>query len=117
MLPKKYKLKKDKDFKRIFRKGKEYQGNFLKIKLLKNDLQVNRFAIVIGVKISKKAVQRNLIKRRIEETIHANLNNFQNGWDMIILPQREILDKNYQEIKESLMELLKNTKPTILNNK
>jgi len=110
MLPRKYKLKKDNDFKKVFNKGKHYQKDFIKIKFLKNDLEINRFGLVIGLKISKKAVQRNKIKRQLEEVIQSELEQMKKGVDIIILVQPEIIEKEYQEIREALIELFKKSK-------
>ena len=110
MLPRKYKLKKDNDFKKVFNKGKYYQKDFIKIKFLENDLEINRFGLVIGLKISKKAVQRNKIKRQLEEVIQLELEQMKKGIDIIILVQPEIIEKEYQEIKETLIELFKKSK-------
>jgi len=110
MLPRKYKLKKDNDFKKIFNKGRYYQKDFIKIKLLENDLEINRFGLVIGLKISKKAVQRNKIKRQLEEIIQSELEQIRKGIDIIILVQPEIIEKEYQEIKEVLIRLFKKSK-------
>ena len=110
MLSRKYKLKKDNDFKKVFNKGKYYQKDFIKIKFLKNDLEINRFGLVIGLKISKKAVQRNKIKRQLEEVIQSELEQMKKGIDIVILVQPEIIEKEYQEIKEVLIELFKKSK-------
>ncbi len=110
MLSRKYKLKKDNDFKKVFNKGKYYQKDFIKIKFLENDLEINRFGLVIGLKISKKAVQRNKIKRQLEEVIQSELEQMKKGIDIIILVQPEIIEKEYQEIKETLIELFKKSK-------
>ena len=85
MLPRKYKLKKDNDFKKVFNQGKHYQKDFIKIKFLKNGLEINRFGLIVGLKISKKAVQRNKIKRQLEEIIQLELEQMKKGFDVIIL--------------------------------
>jgi len=38
MLPKEYKLKKDNDFKKVFKNGRYKQGDIIKIKFFKNNL-------------------------------------------------------------------------------
>lgn len=107
MLPKKYKLKKDKDFRRIFEKGRSYYRDFLGLKRLRNDLGLSRFAFLVGLKISKKAVIRNKIRRQLEETVRLNLAQIKTGYDMIFMVKPEIIDKKYEQIKETLIKLLK----------
>ena len=106
----KYKLKKDNDFKKVFNQGKHYQKDFIKIKFLKNGLEINRFGLIVGLKISKKAVQRNKIKRQLEEIIQLELEQMKKGFDVIILVNSEIIEKKYQEIERILIELFKKAK-------
>ena len=107
MLLRIYKLKKKNDFKKVFEKGKYFQKSFIKVKYLKNDLEKNRFALMIGIKISKKAVERNKIKRWIEEIIRLNLNQIKTGFDIIIMANPKILEKKYSQVEEELINLLK----------
>ncbi|MCD6528051.1 ribonuclease P protein component [bacterium] len=109
-LPKKYRLKKRKDFERVLKKGMYYSGLCMSIKLKRNNLNISRFGIVIGSKISKKAVVRNKIKRRISEVIRLNLPQLKKGFDVIVLTKPEIVDKKYQEIENILISLFKKAK-------
>jgi len=110
MLAKKYKLKRNNDFKRILRQGQPYQENFIKLKILKNDLEITRFGFVIGLKISKKATQRNKIRRQLEGTVQGNLDKINSGFDVVILVSPAIKEKNYQEIEQILIRLFKKDK-------
>jgi len=110
MLSRKYKLKKDNDFKKVFKNGRYKQKDFIKIKFLKNNLEISRFSFIVGLKISKKAVQRNEIKRRLEEIIRLNSKRIIIGFDIIVFVDKEIIEKKYIEIKENLVYLLKKSK-------
>ena len=107
MLAKQYRLQKDRDFESVFKKGKTLSGKFLFLKVKKNDLQVSRFGLIIGKKISNKAVIRNRLKRQLREIIKNNLFNIKPGFDIVIITKPEIINKNYQEIKNDLEKLLK----------
>jgi len=107
MLPRKYKLKKDNDFKKVFKHGKNYQQEFIKIKILKNDSDYNRFGFIVGLKISKKAVERNRIKRRLEEIVRLKLKQIRPGFDIVVLVNQEITEKNYQAMEKTLVSLFK----------
>lgn len=105
MIPKEYKLKKENDFKKVFNKGKYYQSGLVSLKILKNNLQKNRFACAVGLKVSKKATQRNKIKRRIEEIIRTDLGELKQGFDIVIMVNPKIVEKDYSEIKKELINL------------
>ena len=110
MLPRKYKLKRDKDFQRIFRQGRYFQKDFVKLRFLRNDLKISRFAFVVGLKISKKAVIRNKTRRQMEEIIRLEFSQIKTGFDVVVLVEKEILNKEYQKIERSLIDLLKQAK-------
>jgi len=107
MLSRKYKLKKDNDFKKVFKQGRNYQQEFIKIKVLKNDLAYSRLGFPIGLKISKKSVERNKIKRQLEEIVRLELKQIKPGFDIVVLVEQEITEKNYQAIKKTLISLFR----------
>jgi len=66
MLVKSHRLVKQKDFEKVFKQGRPYYTKFLGAMILANQLDFNRFGIVISSKVSKKATERNKLKRRIK---------------------------------------------------
>ncbi len=107
MLAKKYRLKKKKDFEKVIKKGKFFEENFLVLKKMKNNLSWTRIGFVVSQKVSKKAVIRNKIKRRIREVIKVNLNKIKSGYDIIFFTKKGIEEKSFSEIKNSVETLLK----------
>lgn len=76
----------------------------LYIKYKKNNLNKNSFKIIVSLKVSKKAVTRNKIKRRIREILRdANLNQ---GYEIVVITNKNILDKSFQEIKKCVLSQL-----------
>lgn len=110
MLPKKNRLKKEKDFEKVFKKGKGLRKDFLFLKLLNNNLKKSRFGIVVSTKISKKATVRNKTRRRIREIIRNHLDEIKKGKDIVIVAQPGIEEKSFSQIKETLIELFKKAK-------
>lgn len=107
MLAKQYRLKKNKDFELVFKRGKTFDSKLLFLKTIKrNNLKVSRFGLVVGTKISKKATIRNKIKRRLRDVIRKKLEDIKPGFDVIIGAKAGVVDKNYQEIKEEFKGLL-----------
>ncbi|MDD4607180.1 MAG: ribonuclease P protein component [Patescibacteria group bacterium] len=110
MLAKPFRLTKRKDFENIWQKGKGRLDQFLGIKFLANDLENSRFAFIVSLKISKKAVQRNKVKRQLREIIRLNLDKIKPGYDIIINTRPGILKLTYQELDQTLIDLLKKLK-------
>ena len=108
MLTQKNRLKKRKDIENVFKKGKTIAGRLVFLKLLKNKLDFNRFALIVSLKISKKAVVRNKIRRQLRALIKDSLSDIKTGFDILIIAKPEIIDKNYQEIENDIEKIFQN---------
>ena len=71
---------------------------------------------MVGLKVSKKAVVRNKIKRWLEEIIRLSLDQIKTGSDIVVMVSPEIAEKNYQETEEVLIKLFKKAKIINLSN-
>lgn len=98
-------LSKKKDFDQTFKTGQSFYCEFLGIKVLKNNLNTNRLGIIIGLKVSKLAVVRNKIKRQIREIIKKEFCFDKQCYDIVVVVKKDIVNKNFNEIKESLINL------------
>ena len=110
VLPKKNRLKKNKDFDRVFKKGKKFYGKNLSLILLKSDLKNTRVGLIVSKKVSKKACLRNKIKRRIYSLIRDKLPKIKNQFDIVIITKPEIKEKKFFEIAEIIDEIFKKAK-------
>ena len=109
MLSKLNRIKKKKDFEIIFKKGKSFKNKLFILRFLKNNFNQSRFGFVVSQKVSKKAVIRNKIRRRLSEIIKDNLKNIQkpeNNLDLVFISLPETAGKEFLAIKESVEELL-----------
>lgn len=95
-------LTKKKDFDAVWQKGRSSFDKILGVKILPNKLKINRFGIMIGLKVSKKAVLRNKIKRQLRESIKALAENLKIGFDIVITVLPAARDKKFSELEESI---------------
>jgi len=104
-------IRRDRDFKSIFTKGKKKNlAEITLIYLKRNDNNIfNRFAFLIGKKISKKAHERNLIKRRLKAICSA-LKLKETGLDIILIPKPNILEKSFTELKTLIETIFREAK-------
>lgn len=109
MLPKENRLKRDKDFQALFKSGRGAYGSVCGAKWRRNDLQVSRFAVVVGTKVSKKAVVRNRLRRQIREMLRLRLGQMRPGYDLVLIVKREALGKTAPELEREVLRLLKKT--------
>ena len=107
MLPRQNRIKKEKDFEIIFKKGKVFKNNFLVLRFVNNNLKTNRLAIVISQKVSKKATERNKIRRRISVIVENIINGLKDGLDLVFLVLPQANNKSYLEIKSAVEDIIK----------
>lgn len=105
MLPSQNRLKKKKDFQKVFKKGKGLRENLITLKWVNNNLETSRFGIVISKKISKKAVLRNKIRRRLREEIKKILPHFKKGIDIVIIANPGATKEKREKIAEDLKKI------------
>ncbi len=102
MFKKENRLRKQKDFDRVFKKGKSSFDKTLGVKIRANSLGLNRFGVVVGSKVSKKAVKRNRIKRQIREAAKLYDQKQREGKDVLIIALPGAADKDFADFKKSL---------------
>jgi len=64
-----------------------------------------KFGAIISKKISKKAVERNQIRRKLMEAVRLNIDIFPEDFRGIFLVKKNILEKSEREIEECLKKL------------
>lgn len=100
-------LKKDKEFRRVYSKGRSFANRELVIYILKNNSASNRLGISVSKKVGN-AVTRNRVKRLIREVYRVEYKNkLKLGHDIIILARMNAANCSYDKIKGSLGHLFK----------
>jgi len=107
MLPRANRLTKKTDFEKVAHDSRPIHSKHLILKKSADFNNKTKFGLVISAKVSKKAVVRNKIRRRIREILRLNLDKIKPGSKVMIVIKNTIIDKNYQEIEQDLIDLLK----------
>ncbi len=107
MLAKVHRLKRKKDFARVFKKGKGFRGQGLFLKALSGGANQSRFGIIVSQKISKKATERNKIRRRIRAAIFKKLPGLEDNFDAVIIALPGVEEKDFRTIEKTITELFK----------
>jgi len=99
------KIRKKKDFDFIFKNGKSCKDKLLVLKYIKNNLKENRVAFIVSSKVSKSAVKRNKIRRRLYEMMRKRNNQNISRHDLVFiaLPGMEKVD--FKETEEMVRNL------------
>lgn len=123
MLDKLQTLAKKRDFDLVVKHGRWTRGSFLDLKVLRLAENKNycpkkedpdkfvkqlKLAFSVGLKLSKKAVVRNRLKRQLREATRLLIKDFgvNVGFYVLVVPRLITLDKNFAEISEDLKLLL-----------
>ncbi len=106
MFPKNQRITKKDEFDLIYKKGQSFYLDILGARILKNNLKIRRFAIIISTKISKKAVIRNKIKRQIRSILQQEQDNFPPSVDIIIYTKKGIEKLTFEELKKTILSLI-----------
>ncbi len=107
MLPKEYRLTKDKDFARVAHYGQKAYSPELNLKWIKNNQPYSRWGIVVSLKVDKKAVVRNGIKRRLRAILREKINSLVPGWDVIIMTKDKIKELDYSQLQNVFLGILR----------
>lgn len=103
---KQQRIKKNKEFQHIFKKGKSFANRQFIVYVLKNDQPEFR----IGLSVSKKvgnAVTRNRIKRYIRQTFLELKDDLKPNADYVIIARQQAAEMDFHESKKSLEHVLK----------
>jgi len=106
MLPKANRLRRSKDIQTLFSKGESVFDDVCGLKYRINQRDETRVAVIVGKRISKKAVVRNRIRRRIREIVRHNLDDMAKGYDVALLVQDRAVDMPVDELRKHIGRVL-----------
>jgi len=73
----------------------------------KKDDDLKKFGFIVSKRISKKAVDRNKVRRVLSEVVKNNFDKFEKGIRVVFLTKQEILGKKYDEVEKEVLKFLK----------
>lgn len=106
---KKYRLRKNSEFQKVYKRGKNYWNRYLVLYTMKNGQNYTR----VGFSLTKKygnSVERNRIRRQMKEIYRLNSNRVVGGYDLIFIPKIRIKKATYKEIEDAMLGLLKRSR-------
>jgi ribonuclease P protein component len=100
-------IKKRKEFEAIRIEGKIYQSPLFGLVVKKDEGKDKKFGMIVSKKISKRAVDRNKIRRRLAEVIRKNLSNIPEGVSGIVLAKRKLMEVGIEDIEKEFLIIVR----------
>ena len=108
MLKVDYRLKKTKDFERVFKFGKSVSQNGLSFKFLnKTNNSRKRFGFIISSKIIKKANKRNQLRRKLQEITRKKMNLIKKNIDGVFIVRKDLSQQKSNNLSPLIDKLFK----------
>ncbi|BDM82799.1 ribonuclease P protein component [Acaryochloris marina] len=109
MLSTSHRLKKNREFSVVYRKGKRQSTKYLVLRTYRSGANSQKKPIRIGFsisqKVSKRAVVRNRIKRQLRAACRQLLPELQPGWDVVIVVRTAAVQCDYFQFLQQLRKL------------
>jgi ribonuclease P protein component len=90
----------------LFQSGRTASVEGLQLRYRIRTEQAKRFAVVVPLSLSKKAVVRNRIKRLVREAVRATVLTLPAGIDAVVLVKRNMGWTGIEEMRESMKKLV-----------
>ena len=107
MLKRENRIRLKKEFTEVKNKGRILYSPLFGFLTYKENDDQKKFGFIVSKKISKRAVDRNKIRRILSEVVRKKLEKFEGGTRIIFLTKKEILDKKYNEIEKEVERFIK----------
>lgn len=108
MLPKKYRA--NKSFFKNFKKTGDFYSEHICLKIAPVDLDHSIFAFIIGAKQIKKAVQRNIVKRRARSIVAKILDKIKPGFCVLLYFKANSDKIKFTDMQEEIVNLFRKAK-------
>ena len=107
MLKRENRVRSKKEFAEIKNEGRVLYSPLFGFLTWKKDDDLKKFGFIVSKKISKKAVDRNRIRRILSEIVRNNMERFGKGTRVVFLTKQEILGKSLIEVEKEVFKFLK----------
>ena len=106
-LPVSYRIKKKKDFDRIFKKGKAFNGSFLFLKSIPSSRP--RFGFIIAGKVAPQAVTRNKVRRLFADVLWPDRLPNMAPYDTVVVVTKKV-PQDLSLIRADFLAVLRNAR-------
>lgn len=112
-LPKREKLRKPREFRRVYETGKRFEGRFMTVFIVPSETGFQRFGVTASKKAIGNAVARNRAKRLLRETFRLSKSEFDGlatKFDWVLNARRSLLRTKLENPLEEFRQIVAKVK-------
>lgn len=103
MLKRVFRLTDNKDFQTVYRRGRYNATALFSINILPNRFGLTKVGIVVNKKVTKKASERNTVKRQTREIVRELLPQIKKGQSIVITVRQPALAADFATMKKDIL--------------
>ena len=99
-------LKKNEQFREVYKKGKSFANKYLVIYVLENNQNKNYLGISVSKKVGNSVVRHHLA-RLIRESYRLHEDMFNSGLDIVVVARKSAASISYHDMESALLHLFR----------
>lgn len=99
-----FRLRHTEDFQRMRIEGQPFRNRWMLVSIAPNQLDHNRYGVIVSKHLGK-AVTRNLVRRRLRETVRVLHSQLHQGYDVVIIPRPPLVEQPFSVTQRTVSEL------------
>ena len=99
-------LRKNMDFKNVYKKGKSIADKYIVIYFLRNNMDITRVGFTASKKVGKSVI-RNRARRLMKESFRNLSKDIKGGYDIVFIARARIKDAAYNDVEKSMVRVIK----------
>jgi len=105
-------IKKNDEYKNIYKKGKKIVNKYFVFYYFKNNLDYDRIGFTVSKKVGK-AVTRNKARRVLKEIFRLNFKETVKGYDFVIVARNIMKNAEYKKVDKEFINVYKKFRSNI----
>ena len=99
-------LKKNDQFREVYKNGRSLANKYLVMYVLENNLEINRLGISVSKKVGNSVVRHHLA-RLIRESYRLHEDMFNSGLDIVVVARKSAASISYHDMESALLHLFR----------
>lgn len=98
-----FRLTDNKDFQTVYRRGRYNATALFSVNVLPNRFGFTKIGVVVNKKVTKKAVERNTVKRQVREIVRAVLPKLKKGQSIVVTVRQPALIADFKTMEREIL--------------